>query len=82
MRFTNIKKILVLFQVEIDEFQNYEKAFGALAEAQRCLQKITNPKDPKQIQRATEIVQQRLTLVKRFVDIRRLLEKGEIQAGK
>ncbi|KAJ8931389.1 hypothetical protein NQ314_015707 [Rhamnusium bicolor] len=61
-------------QVEIDEFQNYEKAFGALTEASRCLQKITNPRDPKQIQRAAEIIQQRLTMVKRFVDIRRTIQ--------
>ncbi|KAJ8978265.1 hypothetical protein NQ317_012623 [Molorchus minor] len=68
-------------QVEIDEFQNYEKAFGALTEASRCLQKISNPRDPRQIQRASEIVQQRLTMVKRFVDIRRLFERGDSQAG-
>ncbi|CAG9865125.1 unnamed protein product [Phyllotreta striolata] len=68
-------------QVEIDEFQNYEKAFGALTEASRCLQKITEPRDPKQIQRATEIVQQRLTLVKKFVDIRKLFERGDGQTA-
>ncbi|XP_076275745.1 intraflagellar transport protein rempA isoform X2 [Rhynchophorus ferrugineus] len=68
-------------QVEIDEFQNYEKAFGALTEASRCLQKITNPNDPGQIQRAIDIVQQRLTMVKRIVDIRKLFERGDNQAG-
>ncbi|CAG9817936.1 unnamed protein product [Phaedon cochleariae] len=68
-------------QVEIDEFQNYEKAFGALTESSRCLQKIGSAKDPKQIQRASEIVEQRLKMVKRFVDIRRLFERGDIQAG-
>ncbi|VEN35720.1 unnamed protein product [Callosobruchus maculatus] len=68
-------------QVEIDEFQNYEKALGALVEAQRCLQKIANSKDSTQVQRAGEIVQQRLIMVKRFVDIRRLLERGDIQSG-
>lgn len=68
-------------QVEIDEFQNYEKAFGALTEASRCLTKITTPKDVLQHQRATEIVQQRLTTIKRFVDIRRLFDRGDLQAG-
>ncbi|XP_049817321.1 intraflagellar transport protein 140 homolog isoform X2 [Aethina tumida] len=68
-------------QVEIDEFQNYEKAYGALTEAARCLSKITQPKDVFQHQRAGEIVQQRLTSVKRFVDIRRLFERGDLQAG-
>ncbi|XP_072382747.1 intraflagellar transport protein 140 homolog isoform X1 [Diabrotica undecimpunctata] len=68
-------------QVEIDEFQNYEKAYGALTEASRCLQKITEPRDPKQMQRAADIVQQRITLVKRFVDIRKLFERGDGQTA-
>jgi intraflagellar transport protein 140 len=68
-------------QVEIDEFKNYEKAYGALTEASRCLAKIGSPRDSVQHQRATEIVLQRLTMVKRFVDIRRLFERGDPQAG-
>ncbi|KAG5865437.1 hypothetical protein JTB14_033441 [Gonioctena quinquepunctata] len=68
-------------KVEIDEFQNYEKAFGALTEALKCLQRISSPKDPKQIQRASEIVQQRLAMVKKFVDIRRLFERGDGKTG-
>ncbi|KAI4456192.1 hypothetical protein MML48_8g00010237 [Holotrichia oblita] len=68
-------------QVEIDEFQNYDKAFGALTEASRCLSKVTAPKDPNQHHRATEIVQQRLTAVKRFIDIKRLFERGDVQSG-
>ncbi|ERL85430.1 hypothetical protein D910_02850 [Dendroctonus ponderosae] len=68
-------------QVEIDEFQNYEKALGALTEASRCLHKITNPIDPSQIQRAMDIVQQRFAMVKKFVDIRKLFERGDTQAG-
>ncbi|CAH0563779.1 unnamed protein product [Brassicogethes aeneus] len=68
-------------QVEIDEFQNYEKAFGALTEASRCLGKVQTPKDSLQHQRATDIVQQRLTSVKRFVDIRRLFERGDLHTG-
>lgn len=68
-------------QVEIDEFKNYEKAYGALTEAQRCLAKISSPKDVIQHQRATEIVQQRMILIKRFVDIRRLFERGDSHSG-
>ncbi|GJQ73669.1 putative intraflagellar transport protein 140 [Trypoxylus dichotomus] len=68
-------------QVEIDEFQNYDKAFGALTEASRCLAKATTPNDPNQHHRAIEIVQQRLTTVKRFIDIKRLFERGDIQSG-
>lgn len=39
------------------------------------------PKDSNQHQRATEIVQQRLTTVKRFIDIKRLFERGDVQSG-
>ena len=67
--------------MEIDEFQNYEKASGALTEASRCLSKVITPKDPSQHRRATDIVQQRLTTVKKFVDVKHLLESGELAAG-
>lgn len=68
-------------QVEIDEFQNYEKAFGALTEASRCLMKVTAPKDPNQHRKATEIIQQRLTTIKRFTDIKRLFERADFQTA-
>lgn len=32
-------------QVEIDEFQNYEKALDALNQASRCLAKVATPRD-------------------------------------
>lgn len=69
-------------QVEIDEFQNYEKAFGALTEASRCLVKVATPRDINQHRRAQDIVQQRMTLIKRFMDIKRILERGDVQTGK
>lgn len=68
-------------QVEIDEFQNYEKAYGALTEASRCLSKVTSPKDMNQHRRAVDIVQQRLSMVKRFMDIKRLFERNDVQGG-
>lgn len=68
-------------QVEIDEFQNYDKAYGALTEAARCLNKIQSPKDLNQHQRAVEIVEQRISLVKKFIDVKRLFERGDFQAG-
>ncbi|XP_022916343.2 intraflagellar transport protein 140 homolog [Onthophagus taurus] len=68
-------------QVEIDEFQNYEKAFGALTEASRCLTKVTTPQDPNQLRRATEIVQNQLTNVKRFIDIKKLFDRGDLQSA-
>lgn len=68
-----------MFQVEIDEFQNYEKAYGALTEASRCLTKLAHA--PSQQQKLSEIVQKRMTTIKRFIDIRRLYERGDIEGG-
>lgn len=68
-------------QVEIDEFQNYEKAYGAMMEASRCLTKVANPRDALQHRKATEIVQQRLGDIKKFIDVRRLFERGDVQSG-
>jgi intraflagellar transport protein 140 len=55
----------------VDEYQNYEKALGALGEASRCLAKVTTPRDAVQHQRALDNLNTRMVLVKRFVDIRR-----------
>jgi intraflagellar transport protein 140 len=55
----------------VDEYQNYEKALGALSEASRCLAKVTTPSDPVQHQRVLDNLNTRMALVKRFVDIRR-----------
>ncbi|KAF5302514.1 hypothetical protein FQR65_LT00886 [Abscondita terminalis] len=66
-------------QIEIDEFQNYEKAYGALTEASRCLSKISQP--TVQHEKATELVQKRLYAIKKFVDIRRMLERGDLENG-
>jgi intraflagellar transport protein 140 len=57
--------------VEVDEYQNYEKALGALSEASRCLAKVTTPGDPVQHQRVLDNLNTRMAIVKRFVDIRR-----------
>ncbi|KAB0793767.1 hypothetical protein PPYR_13387 [Photinus pyralis] len=63
-------------QIEIDEFQNYEKAYGALTEASRCLTKIPNAS--VQHEKASEVVKKRMVAIKRFIDIRRLFERGDI----
>lgn len=70
-------------QVEIDEFQNYEKAYGAMMEASRCLAKVAPSRDGsgQQHRRAVEIVQQRLGDIKKFIDVRRLFERGDVQSG-
>ncbi|XP_021936986.1 intraflagellar transport protein 140 homolog isoform X3 [Zootermopsis nevadensis] len=64
-------------QVEVDEYQSYEKALGALAEAGRCLAKVTTPRDPVQHQRVLDNLNTRTVLVKRFVDIRRVSDRGD-----
>lgn len=60
-------------QVEVDEYQNYEKALGALGEANRCLAKTQNMQELDVHQRAVENLAERTSLVKKFVDIRRLV---------
>ena len=58
-------------QVEIDEFQNYEKAVDALNQAIRCLAKLTEPKDLETRERAVEVVTKRLTTIRRYLDIKK-----------
>nr|CAD7263177.1 unnamed protein product [Timema shepardi] len=68
-------------QVEVDEYQNYEKALGALGEANRCLAKVTNPRDPMKHQKAEETLNSRMSLVKKFIDIRRLYDRGDHESS-
>ncbi|XP_076161592.1 intraflagellar transport protein rempA isoform X2 [Ptiloglossa arizonensis] len=64
-------------QVEIDEFQNYEKALDALNQASRCLAKVTNPRDPDIHKRAVDLVNNRMATIKRYLDIKKLFDRGE-----
>ncbi|XP_069036914.1 intraflagellar transport protein 140 homolog isoform X2 [Lepisosteus oculatus] len=66
-------------QVEIDEYQNYEKALGALTEAYKCLTKAKARSVEEQEGRLAEL-QHRLALVKRFVQARRLYEEDPGEA--
>lgn len=50
----------------MDEYQNYEKALGALAEASRCLSKAGSVKEG-----VIEAVNLRSALVKKFLDVKR-----------
>lgn len=68
-------------QVEIDEFQNYEKAHEAYIEANTCLSKVTTPKDKAQHNRVTELVRQRIAPIKKFLDAKKLFDRGDHQAG-
>lgn len=58
-------------QVEIDEFQNYEKALDALNQASRCLAKVTTPKDLDIHKRAVDLVNNRIAAVRRYLDIKK-----------
>ena len=57
-------------QVEIDDYQNYEKALGALTEAYKCMSKAKGRSQDEQDSRMAEL-QHKINLVKRFVQARR-----------
>ena len=57
----------MIFQVEIDEFQNYEKAAGALNEAYKV---ITSSSDP-QTQERLPSLKYKLEKVNQFNNIKR-----------
>ncbi|XP_010618814.1 intraflagellar transport protein 140 homolog isoform X3 [Fukomys damarensis] len=57
-------------QVEIDEYQNYDKAHGALTEAYKCLAKA-KAKSPLDQETKLAQLQSKMTLVKRFIQARR-----------
>ena len=61
---------IVFVQLEIDEYQNYDKAVGALSEALKCLSKAKGISEVE-LQDRVEFLQQRITLVKRFASARR-----------
>ncbi|XP_049758868.1 intraflagellar transport protein 140 homolog isoform X2 [Elephas maximus indicus] len=58
-------------QVEIDEYQNYDKAHGALTEAYKCLSKA-KAKSPLDQEAKLAQLQGKMTLVKRFIQARRM----------
>lgn len=62
--------LLLLLQVEIDEYHNYEKAQGALAEAYKCLSKA-KPRNPQEQESKLARLQSKMTLIRRFIHARR-----------
>ena len=56
--------------MEIDEYQDYDKAQGALNEALKCLSKAKS-KNPTGLEARVKFLTERLHLVKRFADARR-----------
>ena len=65
-----VLKKLLLFQVEIDEYQNYDKALGAMAEAYKCLSKAKMKNQSLQEERLADL-KHRINLIKKFVAARR-----------
>ncbi|XP_056152909.1 intraflagellar transport protein 140 homolog isoform X2 [Lampris incognitus] len=61
-------------QEEIDDFRNYEKALGALMEAYKCLSKAKG-RNPAEQESKMANLQHKITLVKRFIQARRLYEE-------
>ena len=62
-------------QVEIDEYQNYDKAHGALTEACKCLSKAKARIPLDQEARLAQL-QSKMALMKRFMQARRCVSLG------
>ncbi|XP_075950055.1 intraflagellar transport protein 140 homolog [Anarhichas minor] len=66
-------------QVEIDDYQNYEKALDALTEAFKCLSKSKDSSTGQQEVRLADL-QHRVTLIKKFVHARQLYTEDAAEA--
>ncbi|CAM4723917.1 unnamed protein product [Leuciscus chuanchicus] len=66
-------------EVEIDDYQNYEKAYGALTEACKCLTKAKGRSGDEADSR-TLILTHKLGLIKRFIQARRMHEEDPVEA--
>ncbi|XP_034830489.1 intraflagellar transport protein 140 homolog isoform X1 [Maniola hyperantus] len=64
-------------KMEIDDYENYEKALEALKEATRCIAKSSDAEMSAQ----TIALQEQSTFVKRFLDVKKVLQTGEINTG-
>ncbi|XP_062847169.1 intraflagellar transport protein 140 homolog isoform X2 [Trichomycterus rosablanca] len=66
-------------QVEIDDYQDYEKAFGALTEACKCLTKAKSCHGNETDERLAQLTQ-RLALMRRFIQARSIYEQDPAAA--
>ncbi|NXK49040.1 IF140 protein, partial [Chauna torquata] len=66
-------------QVEIDEYQNYEKAQGALTEAYKCLSKAKT-RSPLEQEGKLAHLQSKMALIKRFIHARRVYSEDPKEA--
>ncbi|XP_076446737.1 intraflagellar transport protein 140 homolog [Babylonia areolata] len=67
-------------QVEIDEYQNYDKALGALGEAYKCMSKSQGDEVMKE-ERLGQL-KQKMTLIKKFITARRSYDENQEEAAK
>ncbi|KAF6734703.1 Intraflagellar transport-like protein 140 [Oryzias melastigma] len=67
-------------QVEIDDYQNYEKALDALTEAFKCLSKAKDASGGQQAARLADL-QHKITLIKKFIHIQRLYSEDPQEAA-
>ncbi|XP_064415198.1 intraflagellar transport protein 140 homolog [Latimeria chalumnae] len=68
-------------QVEIDEYQNYEKALGAMTEAYKCMSKAKVRNVEEQESKLAEL-QSKLVLIKRFIQAKRAYNEDPKEAIK
>ncbi|XP_030625080.1 intraflagellar transport protein 140 homolog [Chanos chanos] len=66
-------------QVEIDDYQDYEKAAGALTDACKCLSKVKSRSGDEPDARLAELTR-RISLIKRFIHARRLYVEDPTEA--
>ncbi|KAF0771516.1 Uncharacterized protein FWK35_00000315 [Aphis craccivora] len=59
-------------QLEVDEYRNYNKAVGALSEALKVLSK-----DCDQYKTLIEDIAKKISLVKKFLDVKRQIDNGD-----
>ncbi|XP_045529600.1 intraflagellar transport protein 140 homolog [Pieris brassicae] len=64
-------------KMEVDEYENYEKGLEALKEASRCIAKSSDPEMNAQ----SIAIQDQSTIVKRFIDVKKTLQGGDINTG-
>ncbi|KAL0273238.1 UNVERIFIED_CONTAM: hypothetical protein PYX00_005959 [Menopon gallinae] len=64
--------------IEIEEYQDYEKAGVALTEAKRCLTKLS---DDLITRKAVETIDRRIADVHQFLRCRRLFDSGSVEEG-
>ncbi|CAL1531559.1 unnamed protein product [Lymnaea stagnalis] len=68
-------------QVEIDEYQNYDKALGALGEAYKCMSKAKLD-DSMQQEEKLGTIKHKMALIKKFTTARRTYQENSDEAIK